>query len=95
MCSFVCFGRISLLGWTNRQQFEEMWMSLLSVLSTTPDEKLDQEDLNNITHTMSLSVRAITTLLIQTLFIPVAGNRNLSKLLHIPRDNYIETNSPR
>lgn len=72
-----------------------MWMSLLSVLNTTPDDNLDQEEINNITHTMSLAVRAITSLLIQTLYIPIAGNRNLCKLLHVPRDRYIETSSSR
>lgn len=86
---------MTLLGWTNRQQFEEMWMSLLSVLSATPDDKLDQDELNNVIHTMGLAVRAITALLIQTLYIPVAGDRNLSGLLHIPRDNYIEASSAR
>lgn len=86
---------MTLLGWTSRQQFEEMWMSLLSVLSATPDSKLDQDELNNIVHAMGLAVRAITTLLIETLYIPIAGNQNLSELLHVSRDNYVDTVSPR
>lgn len=28
--------RVQLLGWTSRQQFEEIWMGLLSVLSSYP-----------------------------------------------------------
>ena len=35
--------RVTLLGWTSRLQFEEMWMALLSVLSVSPEGN-DPED---------------------------------------------------
>lgn len=36
--------RVNLLGWTSRQQFEETWMSLLTVLSATPLADHEAED---------------------------------------------------
>lgn len=84
--------RISLLGWTHRQQFEETWMCLLSVLSPTPGDYSSSED---ITHATSLAIQAITALLIETLSEPIPGNKNLSQLIHVPRDLQIIENSAR
>lgn len=83
--------RINLLGWINRQQFEETWMCLLSVLCYSPSE----DDLQEMaTQATSLAVQAITSLLIQTIYFPMPNNRNVSKLLHVSRNRDIKCESP-
>ncbi|KAF5303786.1 hypothetical protein FQR65_LT08121 [Abscondita terminalis] len=81
---FIC--RIMRLGWTSRQQFEETWMCLLSVLNTNSNDDVVTEDPNAMIHVTSLSIQAITTLLLQTLAVPVIGDMNKSKCLHVSRD---------
>ncbi|RZC38340.1 huntingtin-like [Asbolus verrucosus] len=76
--------RITLLGWTSRQQFEETWMCLLSVLCNNSEEK-DSAIVQEVVHASTLAVKAITALLVQTLYFPVAGDRNMSKLIHVSR----------
>uniref|UniRef100_A0A6P7F8J4 Huntingtin-like n=1 Tax=Diabrotica virgifera virgifera TaxID=50390 RepID=A0A6P7F8J4_DIAVI len=80
--------RINLLGWTSRQQFEETWMCLLSVLCA-PTEELEPLVLNDVLHASTLAIKSITTLLLQTLALPVVGNPNISEILHIPRNSNI------
>lgn len=77
--------RTTLLGWTNRQQFEETWMCLLGVLCQAPSE-LEPQDANVATQATALAVQAITALLVQTLFHPLPSDRNVSRLLHVPRN---------
>ncbi|KAJ8968862.1 hypothetical protein NQ317_016785 [Molorchus minor] len=84
--------RITLLGWTSRQQFEETWMCLLSVLCS-PLDNLDPVEVNDAIHGSSLAIKAITSLLSQTLMCPTAGHPNVSKLLHVSRDLTISDDS--
>ncbi|XP_076466851.1 LOW QUALITY PROTEIN: huntingtin-like [Babylonia areolata] len=80
--------RINTLGWTNRQQFEESWMSLLGVLNPasptghplSPEEEVEQSQ------GMVIAVRAITALLLQAMFVPHAGNPANSQFEIRPRD---------
>ncbi|KAL8615828.1 hypothetical protein ACOMHN_048536 [Nucella lapillus] len=80
--------RINTLGWTNRQQFEESWMSLLGVLNPasptghplSPEEEIEQSQ------GMVISVRAITALLLQAMYVPHAGNCANSQFEIRPRD---------
>ncbi|CAG9862370.1 unnamed protein product [Phyllotreta striolata] len=81
--------RINLLGWTSRQQFEETWMCLLSVLCATRDD-LDSFELNDILYASSLAMKSITTLLLETLTYPDVGDPNVSRLMHISRNNPID-----
>lgn len=83
--------RINLLGWTSRQQFEETWMCFLSVLCYTPPTEMEMQEMTS--RATSLAVQAITSLLIQTLFFPLPSNRNVSKLLHVPRNRDIICNT--
>ncbi|KDR16213.1 huntingtin [Zootermopsis nevadensis] len=78
--------RITLLGWTSRQQFEETWMAFLSVLSSNPVENCAPEEVAIMVHASSLAVQAITALLVQTLMLPIPGNPNASQLVHQPRE---------
>lgn len=82
--------RINLMGWINRQQFEETWMCLLSVLCYSPSEVEFHE---TATQATSLAVQAITSLLIQTIYFPMPNNKNVSKLLHVPRNRPINCGS--
>lgn len=86
----ILFRRITLLGWTSRQQFEETWMCLLSVLSANPTEDSMPDEIAAMVHSTSLSVQAITALLLQTLLAPVPGDPHVSSLIHVPRDHDID-----
>lgn len=75
------------MGWVNRHQFEETWMCLLSVLSAeSTDENHHADDLSVIIQANCLAVQAITSLLMQTLLIPIPGHPNVSHYLHVPRE---------
>ncbi|XP_044581130.1 huntingtin isoform X1 [Cotesia glomerata] len=80
--------RITLLGWTSRHQFEEIWMALLSVLSSSSSENkifngIDDE--GNI-EAIILAVQGITRLLIQTLMLPYPGYPINCSVMHHTRD---------
>ncbi|XP_060084449.1 huntingtin-like [Ylistrum balloti] len=84
--------RINSLGWINRQQFEETWMSLLSVVNpvTMPSNGEEmvvspEEEMERAQCTV-MAVRAITSLLIQSTLIPVPGNTSYSSYEIRPRD---------
>lgn len=86
--------RTTLLGWTSRQQFEEMWMSLLSVLSASVQNTSDITDEANImVHSAGLAVEAITALLLQTLLDPLPGDPHVSQWVHVARDKDYVANS--
>lgn len=90
------FGnRITTLGWTSRQAFEENWMCLLSVLCNSPSEDDDPSEINDIIYASSLAVKAITMLLLQTLYHPIPGNTNVSEIMHVSRDSPIPETSLR
>ncbi|GFO37998.1 huntingtin-like [Plakobranchus ocellatus] len=83
---FAC--RINHLGWVNRQQFEESWMSLLGVLNPvshmghdlSPEEEIEQSQ------GMVMAVKAITSLLLQASLVPHSGNPSNSSYEVRPRD---------
>ncbi|XP_046383294.1 huntingtin isoform X2 [Ischnura elegans] len=79
--------RVSLLGWISRQQFEEMWVAFLSVLSSSPNEGTSPVETLLMAQANSLAVQSMTALLMQTLLLPVPGNPSVSHLIHQSRDN--------
>ncbi|XP_066998979.2 huntingtin [Anabrus simplex] len=81
--------RMTLLGWISRQQFEETWMALLSVLSSNQGENSAPEEVAVMVQASCLVVQAITALLVHTLLLPVPGNPNSSRLVHQPREKAI------
>lgn len=93
---FFFMHRVTLLGWISRQQFEETWMSLLSVLSSeSNNEDIPSEEMAIETEANSIVIEAITTLLLQTLLLPVPGNPNIGHYLHCTRDFPIKYSSGR
>ncbi|KAL3269436.1 hypothetical protein HHI36_008506 [Cryptolaemus montrouzieri] len=82
-------SRLTLLGWTSRQQFEETWMCLLSVLCNTSTNDNSNEEINEMYTCASIAVKGITSLLMQTLYHPTPGKGNTSNLLHVSRDTPI------
>lgn len=82
------------MGWTSRQQFEETWMCFLSVLCNTTDDQ-DTTIIQDIIYASSLAVKAITALLVQTMYYPVPGHTNTSTLVHVPRFLDIQHSSMR
>ncbi|XP_041368406.1 huntingtin-like isoform X2 [Gigantopelta aegis] len=79
--------RINTLGWVNRQQFEETWMSLLGLLNpaTTGHDLTPEEEVER-TQCMVIAIRAITSLLLQSTLIPMSGNPSNSVYEVQPRD---------
>jgi len=77
--------RLNALGWTSRAQFEETWMCLLSVLNVSRDD-LTNEEVSALSQSTALVVAAISSLLVNTLALPVAGIPG-ARLLHHPRDS--------
>lgn len=64
-------------------------MCLLSVLCNSPSEESGAEEANEIYSTISLAVKGITSMLIQTLYYPVPGKKNHSYLLSVSTDEPI------
>lgn len=68
--------RIRKLGWSNRIQFEEIWMSLLGVLGST---SIHISDVNSEEHSEyviinCIAIKVITELLLLSTLIPYPGN---------------------
>ncbi|KAG8226331.1 hypothetical protein J437_LFUL009908, partial [Ladona fulva] len=78
------------MGWISRQQFEEMWVAFLGVLSFSPSEGTSPEETLIMAQANSLAVQAMTALLIQTLLLPIPGNPSVSHFIHQARDNPLE-----
>uniref|UniRef100_A0A913IDK8 Adaptin_N domain-containing protein n=1 Tax=Strongyloides stercoralis TaxID=6248 RepID=A0A913IDK8_STRER len=76
-------SRISWLGWKERRQFEDFWMSLFGVLSSTPcGEELEQGSKEQIQEQLASSTVAIDSLtnnLLQCFLFPAQGNTIISK----------------
>ena len=70
--------RLLILGWRSRKQFEESWMALLGVFSLSKEDLSDAE-VAALASASSISVSALTALLLQTLRLPVPGQVNLSE----------------
>uniref|UniRef100_T1KK12 Huntingtin n=1 Tax=Tetranychus urticae TaxID=32264 RepID=T1KK12_TETUR len=66
--------RIGSLGWINRIQFEELWMSLLGVISPIQDSYETFEDAQDKLLIAKIGIDGITTLLLQSLRYPIPGN---------------------
>ncbi|XP_015112466.1 huntingtin [Diachasma alloeum] len=86
--------RITLLGWTSRLQFEEIWMALLSVLSAASSENDSGESEGSSIQSTSLAVQGITRLLTQTLILPHPGNPVNSIAMHHCRDPPLSLQKP-
>ncbi|XP_051784194.1 huntingtin isoform X2 [Erpetoichthys calabaricus] len=87
--------RVNVLGWTSRTQFEETWATLLGVLVTQPiamnheEESQHEEDLER-TQINVLAVKAITSLVLSAMTIPMAGNPAISCLEQQPRNKTLK-----
>lgn len=81
--------RMNVIGWCSHSQFEECWMQLLRVLNAPPPthgaEALREEHTAHLT-SLCAGVRAATTLLLNTLLRPQAGNPSWGVLLHTHRN---------
>ena len=77
-------ARLSLLGWTTRQEFEEIWMCLLQVLTVSKEDLTDAEVIA-LSQSSALIVQAITQLLLHTMKIPNLGQSIASFPIHCPR----------
>ncbi|XP_025420820.1 huntingtin [Sipha flava] len=79
-------SRLGVVGWNSKQQFEETWMTLLSVLVPSSESDIPKEELISRIQTSSAAVNGITQLFSQTLFKFYPGNTTNDKFLHISRD---------
>ncbi|KAI6201528.1 Huntingtin [Aphelenchoides besseyi] len=88
--------RVLLLGWTQKSQFEDWWMSLFGVLCSTPTgDELNAEDVQKISEQIqasSVAVDALTNMIVQSLLYPIPGDTVNSEYLIKPRqtrDSYL------
>ncbi|KAF7996379.1 hypothetical protein HCN44_002011 [Aphidius gifuensis] len=72
--------RITLLGWTSRPQFEEIWMVLLAVLNDSMEKNL------NNSQSIIFALDGISKILTGTLILPQPGNPVNSIPMHNCRD---------
>ncbi|RWS31040.1 huntingtin-like protein [Leptotrombidium deliense] len=73
--------RVKLIGWTKRSQFEEMWMSLFSVVQSENSSSNDEQ--NEKLLTACMAANGITLLLLEALMVPEAGNPLRSTYLRV------------
>ncbi|XGW32416.1 hypothetical protein V3C99_017174 [Haemonchus contortus] len=70
--------RVNWLGWISRQQFEDFWMTLFGVLSSTPTgSELTSETSANLSEQIlssSVAVSVLTDILLYSLLYPEPGN---------------------
>lgn len=79
-------ARASAVGWLNRQQFEELWVSLLGVFGVSSVEEVrGEEEARALAHCSSGVVHALTGIIVQTMYLPVPGQPNISTPLHHSR----------
>ncbi|KAJ8269770.1 hypothetical protein COCON_G00123770 [Conger conger] len=87
--------RFNTLGWSSRTQFEETWATLLGVLVTQPiamdqeEESHQEEDLER-TQINVLAVQAITSLVLSSMTLPMAGNPAVSCPEQQPRNKTLK-----
>ncbi|EYC33532.1 hypothetical protein Y032_0002g846 [Ancylostoma ceylanicum] len=77
--------RLNWLGWISRQQFEDFWMSLFGVLSSTPTgSELTTENSSNLAEQIlasSFAVSVLTDILIYSLIYPEPGNPSTGRFI--------------
>ena len=68
--------RIHALGWISRIQFEELWMSLLGVISLLQQESMHEGNFDDcdISSISIIAIQGLVDLLTQTLLTPSPGN---------------------
>ncbi len=80
--------RASVLGWLNRQQFEELWVSLLGVFGVSSSEEArGEEEAKALAQCSALIVHGLTNVIMQTTYLPIPGQANLSRPIHHSRDH--------
>lgn len=67
-------------------QFEEIWVSLLGVISISKDD-LSDEEVKALSQCSSLVVQALTSIILQTTCLPKPGQANISRPIHHARDS--------
>ncbi|XP_065225356.1 huntingtin isoform X2 [Planococcus citri] len=88
MQNFV--SRLTLIGWNNRLQFEECWMSLLVALNSIPEHESSEEEVLALSQINSMAVNSITSLLVQTMYHPIPGNKISPNVFHVSRNKYCD-----
>ncbi|KAL6722457.1 hypothetical protein Aduo_017582 [Ancylostoma duodenale] len=77
--------RLNWLGWISRQQFEDFWMSLFGVLSSTPTgSELTTENSSSLAEQIlasSFAVSVLTDILIYSLIYPEPGNPSTGRFI--------------
>ncbi|VVC25146.1 Hypothetical protein CINCED_3A023792 [Cinara cedri] len=79
-------SRLGVVGWNSKQQFEETWMTLLSVLVPSSETDIPKEELISRIQASSAAVNGISQLFSQTLFKSYPGDTTNDKFLHVSRD---------
>ncbi len=77
--------RITRLGWLTRQQFEEVWVSLLGVFGLSRED-LSEEEARALGQSSALAVSALTNVILSTAMLPRPGLPDVSTYIHYARD---------
>ena len=72
-------------GWSTKRQFEELWVTMLGMITYRFDDDLSREEIVELSVVNVLAVRGMTALLVQTLLYPVPGAPTTSIYQHFPR----------
>ena len=72
-------------GWSTKRQFEELWVTMLGMITYRFDPDMMREEINELSVVNRLAVRGMTALLMQTMLHPVPGSPKTSIYQHFPR----------
>ena len=76
-------------GWSTKRQFEELWVTMLGMITYRFDADLSKEEINELSVVNRLAVRGMTALLMQTILHPVPGSPKTSVYQHFPRTQQV------
>ena len=76
-------------GWSTKRQFEELWVTMLGMITYRFDPEVSQEEINELSVVNRLAVRGMTALLMQTMMYPIPGSPKTGVYQHFPRTQSI------
>ena len=77
--------RAGAIGWLSRQQFEELWVSLLGVFGASTGLLEEEPEAGEAARSVAVVVHALTAVIAQTMLLPVPGQNNISSPIHHSR----------
>ena len=76
-------------GWSTKRQFEELWVTMLGMITYRFDPEMSHEEINELSVVNRLAVQGMTALLMQTMMYPIPGSPKTGVYQHFPRTQQI------